>query len=91
MVVSDTHKLIDSKDPAENPFPLKIHEIILRLMICSPRWSASERFECGEPVSKFHALRLEQSDGVRGIGASRGRRDFVEERGEDGLRVKWDP
>ena len=54
-----THKLIDAKDPTKNPFPLKIHEIILCLLIRGPSGGALERLECGKTVSKLYALYFE--------------------------------
>ena len=84
-----THKLIDAEDPTKNPFPLKIQEIILCLLIRGPSGGALERLECGETGSKFYALYFERNDRFRGIGASGGRRDFTEEGGEDCGGIEW--
>jgi len=86
-----THELIDSKATAKNPFPLKIHEIILGLLIRGPGWGALERFECGESISKLYALLFERNDCFRGIGTSGWRRDFIQERGKDSLGIEWYP
>ena len=88
-ITSVTNKLIDSKDTTKNPFPLKIHEIILGLLIRGPSCGALEGLECGETVSKLYALFLQRDDGFRGIRTSGRWRDFVEERGEDGCGIKW--
>ena len=67
MIVGDTHKLINSKDTTKNPFPLKIHEIILGLLILGPSWGAFEKLECCNSVPKLYALFFQRNDGFRGI------------------------
>lgn len=66
-IMGDTHKLIDSEDTTENPFPLKIHEVILGLLILGPGCGALERLECSESVSEFYALLFQGDDGFCGI------------------------
>jgi len=86
-----THELIDSKATAKNPFPLKIHEIILGLLIRGPGWGGLERLECGESIPKFYALPFESDNCFRGIGTPGRRRDFIQERGKDCLGIEWYP
>ena len=88
--MGSTHELIDSKTTTENPFPLKVHEIILGLLVRGPSRGALEGLERGESISKFYALLFKCIDRFRGIGASWGLWDFVQERGEDCFGIKRD-
>ena len=88
MITGSTHKLVDSKATAKNPFTLKIHEIILGLLIRGPSRGALERLECGESIPEFYALLFECVDYFRGIGTSWRLRDFVQECGEDCLWIE---
>jgi len=88
MIIGSTHELIDSKATTKNPFPLKIHEIILGLLIRGPSRGTLERLECSESISKFYALLFECIDCFRGIGVSWRLRDSFQECGEDCLGIE---
>lgn len=83
--------MIDSEDTTEDPFTLKIHEIIPGLLIRGPSRGALEKLERSKSVSKLYTLHLERGDGFRSVGTSGGRRDFIKKRGEDGFGVERDP
>ena len=59
MMVSGTHKLINSKAAAKNPFSLKIYEIILGFLVRCPSLGALERLEGGELIPELYAPAFE--------------------------------